>query len=205
MDAEDDAEVGSSFLRSGNRSNEIKQRARRWWGRRTQIVQIQKSFGASRRPENAKKRVLSASACKQEGYRSWMDGAREVGRSQKRRGEEEGRSTEERERGMGGGVFIYLFFILSSTPAWWWWTRVQSSSAAINGPDAAAEHPGREGGRGASHPGAGSHLSWVEDTLRGHPPTVISNTHLVFSNAALCSRYFNTRQPRGKANYAKLV
>lgn len=93
--------------------------------------------------------------------RSWAQSEGEKGGG----GGEIHRREGERE---GGGVFIYLFFILSSTPARWWWTRVQSSSAAINGPDAAAEHPGREGGL--------SSRGWIPSSLGGgHAPWTCPN------------------------------
>lgn len=95
--------------------------------------------------------------------RSWAQ-------SEGEKGEEEGRSREERERGMeGGSVFIYLFIFhpqLNSSPMMV--NQLQSSSAAINGPDAAAEHPGREGGL--------SSRGWIPSSLGGgHAPWTCPN------------------------------
>lgn len=124
------------------------------------------------RSKNTKKRVLRESGCKQEGYRSWMDGGREVGRSQRETEvEEEARSSEEREGGRDGGGRVYLiFFILSSASARRWWTRVQSMSLPV------------QMGRGASlMPGLDLIFPRV-DAFLSLLPNLFSNTHC-YTNA----------------------
>lgn len=143
--------------------------------------------------KNTKKRVLRASGCKQEGYRSWMDGGRGVGRSQRETEvEEEGRSFEEREGGRDGGgrIYLFLYFILSSASARRWWTRVQSMSLMVQ--------MMLQRGGGFSHPESASHLP-----QGGHVPCtstkpVLQHTHTNDLLWRFCAQvwYFNTSDQR---------
>lgn len=136
-------------------------------------------FRSEATSKNTKKRVLRVSGCKQEGYRSWMDGGREVGRSQRETEvEEEGRSSEEKEGGRDWwrGSLYLIFFILSSASARRWWTRVQSCHSR-------SRWCCRGEGRGASLiPGLDPIFPRV-DAFLAHLPNLFCNTHTTFYHA----------------------